>query len=231
MANRVIRDGILDSERVNKLSCEAELFYRRLMSIVDDFGRGDGRIQILRSKLYPLKLDQVTEKNVIDWMKECVQVGLIMTYVVDKKPYLEMLDFNQSVRIKRSKYPANPNVKADEIICIHNESTSMPETNPILSEKKQDIETRKDFEEERLKLIDQWLKDLPNSTHLERISSLTGISKQVLIQKIPDFRKKLRFEYKNQSDFLDHFKNWSLQQNEQLTPEPLKTTVTFGKKK
>ncbi len=39
MPNRVIREGILNSQRVNKLTEPAELFYRRLMSVVDDFGR------------------------------------------------------------------------------------------------------------------------------------------------------------------------------------------------
>ena len=38
MPSRVIRDGILESESVNALSWEAELFFRRLMSVVDDFG-------------------------------------------------------------------------------------------------------------------------------------------------------------------------------------------------
>jgi hypothetical protein len=224
MANRVIRDGILDSERVNKLSWPAEIFYRRLMSIVDDFGRGDGRIQILRSKLYPLKLEEVSEKNLTDWLNECVKAELISTYVVEKKPYLEIVDFKQTVRIKKQKYPANPNMQASASICVNDESTGVPESNPIQSEKKQDIE------KEKLNYIDQWIKDLPNSTHLERISSLTGIDKATLIKSIPEFRKKLKFEYKNQSEFLDHFKNWSLKLKLTDNPTPTKTTVTFGKK-
>ena len=54
MPNRILREGILDSDRVNKLSWGAEVFYRRLMSVVDDFGRFDARIDLLKSKLYPL---------------------------------------------------------------------------------------------------------------------------------------------------------------------------------
>lgn len=108
MANRVVRDGILDSERVNTLSWAGEVFYRRLMSIVDDFGRGDGRVPILRSKLYPLKLERVSEADIVKWMHECVEAGLVSKYTVDNKPYFELYDFNQQVRIKQSKYPANP---------------------------------------------------------------------------------------------------------------------------
>ncbi len=39
MPNRIIREGILTSEAVNSLSWEAEVFFRRLLSVVDDFGR------------------------------------------------------------------------------------------------------------------------------------------------------------------------------------------------
>lgn len=127
MANRVVRDGILDSERVNKLSWAGEVFYRRLMSIVDDFGRGDGRASILRSKLYPLKLERVSEADIIKWMGECTEAELVSQYVVEKKPYFELLDFNQQVRIKKSKYPANPK---NGPIMIADDITCAPETKP-----------------------------------------------------------------------------------------------------
>jgi hypothetical protein len=39
MPVRILREGILTSERVDTLSPAAEVFYRRLMSVVDDFGR------------------------------------------------------------------------------------------------------------------------------------------------------------------------------------------------
>ena len=39
MPNRILRDTILRSERVARLSPTAELFYRRLMSVADDYGR------------------------------------------------------------------------------------------------------------------------------------------------------------------------------------------------
>ena len=36
MPTRILRDGILTSERVNLLDWEAEVFYRRLLSVGDD---------------------------------------------------------------------------------------------------------------------------------------------------------------------------------------------------
>ena len=233
MPNRVIRDGILDSERVNKLSWPAEIFYRRLMSVVDDFGRGDGRVAIIRSKLYPLKLDEVSPKDVQKWMQECVDAELIATYTVDQKPYLEIVDFKQSVRIKKAKFPANPHMNADEIICNTPERKPTTETNPIQTKEnqKQDIESIET--QTTLNHVDQWYIDLPNSSHLESISRRTEIPVNELKTYIPAFKKKLRMEYRNLNEFLDHFKNWVITERKitHINPVEQKTTVSFGKKK
>ena len=51
MPDRIVRQGILTSDRVNQLDWGAECFYRRLMSIVDDYGRYDARPAVLRAQL------------------------------------------------------------------------------------------------------------------------------------------------------------------------------------
>jgi hypothetical protein len=56
MPNRILREGINDSERVNALSpVHAELFYRKLMSLCDDFGRFEANPAVLLGKLYALR--------------------------------------------------------------------------------------------------------------------------------------------------------------------------------
>jgi len=143
MANRVIRGDILTSDRVNCLSAEAEVFYRRLMSVADDFGRYDGRLSILRSNLYPLRPEKVTDQDINKWIKECVDSGCIFFYKVDNKPYIEIWNFGQTIRIKKAKYPENPNkpqatashlqTSANNCEQAHNTCVSGVETNPIQS--------------------------------------------------------------------------------------------------
>lgn len=110
MPDRILRQGILSSDRVNLLSWPAEVFYRRLMSVADDYGRYDARVPILRAYLYPLKQDRVSESDVAKWLGEGSKAGLIRIYQVDKKDYLEILDFNQRLRAMKSKYPAPDNI-------------------------------------------------------------------------------------------------------------------------
>lgn len=112
MPNRILREGILTSERVDGLSPQGELFYRRLMSVVDDFGRFDGRPQMLRVSCFPLRVDRVREADISRWLDELQTAGLIALYAVNGKPYLEMHDFRQQVRAKDSRYPSKPEVQS-----------------------------------------------------------------------------------------------------------------------
>ena len=108
MPTRLVREGILTSERVNKLTFPAEVFYRRLMSVVDDFGRFYASPTLLRASCYPLAIDAVTDKQINDWLAECIEANLIIAYSVENKRFLELLDFRQQVRAKVSKFPSDP---------------------------------------------------------------------------------------------------------------------------
>lgn len=109
MATRIIREGILRSEVINSLSPAAELFYRRLMTVADDYGRYYANPAILRPDCYPLQLDKVTEANVTAWRDECVSKGAIRLYGDGK--YLEIPKFNQRTRYA-SKFP-EPDVREE----------------------------------------------------------------------------------------------------------------------
>lgn len=104
MPTRVIREGILTSERVNALSERAEVFYRRLMSVVDDYGRFSANPSLLRAACYPLKLDSVKEDSIKKHLAEAEGAGLIVLYTVAGKAYLELQDFGQRIQSK-SKFP------------------------------------------------------------------------------------------------------------------------------
>ena len=106
MPNRLLREGILSSEPVNALPPEAEVFYRRVMSAVDDFGRYSAHPALLRAALYPLQLTRVSESHVSRHLAACNKAGLVRLYTRESKPYLELLKFGQHVRAKSSKFPA-----------------------------------------------------------------------------------------------------------------------------
>ena len=98
MPTRLLREGILHSERVDQLDAASEVFYRRLMSKVDDHGLFDARPSMLRASLYPLRLNRVREADVSRWMAACQKAGLIVLYEADGKTYLKMLDTKWKTR-------------------------------------------------------------------------------------------------------------------------------------
>jgi hypothetical protein len=107
MPNRIVRDAILASESVCSLPWAEEVFYRRLMSICDDYGRHEANAQLLRSKCYPLQTDHVRVTDISRWMAACQKAGLILVYEVAGKEFLEIQRFGQQQR-SVSKYPSPP---------------------------------------------------------------------------------------------------------------------------
>lgn len=104
MPNRIIRAGIISSDKIDQLDFAAEVFYRRLLNAVDDHGLFDARPNMLRATLYPLRLDRVREADITRWLAACEKAGLILLYEADSKPYLKVLNTQWESRSK-PKYP------------------------------------------------------------------------------------------------------------------------------
>lgn len=106
MPNRILREGINSSQRVNALSPGAELLYRRLMSVVDDYGRYHGSPLTVRTGCWPTCPEKINHSEVVEWLKECCSgpKPLLIIYTVDGAKYLQITDFKQQTRTK-SKFP------------------------------------------------------------------------------------------------------------------------------
>lgn len=113
MPTRIVRDGILTSERIAKLDWAQEVFYRRLMSVADDYGRFYALPALIRAACYPLLVDKVKDANISAWLTACVDAGLLHVYVAaDAKRYLEIIGFGQRIQSK-SKFP-EPSAESSE---------------------------------------------------------------------------------------------------------------------
>lgn len=106
MPNRIIREGILTSPKLAKLGWAEEVFYRRLLSVVDDFGRYYADAGMLRAACYPRQLNKVSDSDVGKWLSACAAAALVRVYPAeDGERYLEVVKFDQQVRAKKSKFP------------------------------------------------------------------------------------------------------------------------------
>jgi len=106
LPNRIVRDGILTSEAVCGIGPLAQLFYRCLHSVADDFGRYYAKPSLLLSHCFPLRPEWATEEAIAEWVAECLGAGLINAYSVNGINYLEIVKFGQRIRPgSKSKFP------------------------------------------------------------------------------------------------------------------------------
>ncbi len=98
----------MTSQRIAKLGWAEEVFYRRLHSVVDDFGRYFADVGLLRAACYPRQLNKVSDSDVGKWLRACADAALVRVYQVEGEEYLLVDDFNQQVRAKKSKFPDPP---------------------------------------------------------------------------------------------------------------------------
>jgi hypothetical protein len=120
MPNRILREGILTSPRISKLPGWAEeVFYRRVMSVVDDFGRYYADHGLLRAACYPRQLNKVSDSDIGKWLTACVNAALVRVYPAsDGESYLQLIDFRQQARAKESKFPAPPSTCAADAMQV-----------------------------------------------------------------------------------------------------------------
>lgn len=141
MPNRILKESICTSDSIDRLSWFEEVVFYRLIVNCDDYGRFDGRVALIKNKLFPLK-ESVTFKAVEDAINKLATVGLVTLYEYEGRQYLQLPTWNehQIIRAKRSKFPSPDGcVKSSEIICmqmnanvpvIQSESNPNPNTNP-----------------------------------------------------------------------------------------------------
>ncbi len=107
MPNRIIRDGLIESEAVNQLDAHAERFFFRLLLRADDYARYHANPLLLKSNLFPLR-DDVRSADITRWLAACEKAGLVRCYSASDKPYLEIPKFGQRARADQSKFPEPP---------------------------------------------------------------------------------------------------------------------------
>lgn len=105
--SRMIREGFLDSEKVAALSWRTECFFHRLLLVADDYGLFDARPTVLRTRLFPLHLDKVSNQDIQDCLHETEAAGLVRAYCVGGKDYVQILNFGQR-RQSKPRFPLPP---------------------------------------------------------------------------------------------------------------------------
>jgi len=108
MPQRFLKPGLTTSRKWNKCSWQAQSFYVRILTLVDDFGRYEGDAQLLRSLAFPLNED-IRTPQVQKLCDELQANQLAIFYKVDGKDYVQLTNWTERARSDASRYPCPPN--------------------------------------------------------------------------------------------------------------------------
>ena len=136
MPNRVIKESIHTSVKVNKLTDFQFRLWISLITYVDDYGRGDARPAVIKGTCFPLR-NNITLKSIDAALQQLAITGCISLYEVDGKPYLYLSNWENHQRIqqRRSKFPSpgdkvSINDDADNVTVTHRDTPLESESNP-----------------------------------------------------------------------------------------------------
>ncbi len=140
MPNRILKESICTSASIDGLCLFHEVFFYRLIVNVDDYGRMDARIPILRSRLFPLKT--IPDEDILEAVKALQERKMIDLYRAEDCLYLQICSWekHQRIRAKTSKFPPpNGQMLTVDGNLLSNDSEALPyasviQSNPIQSE-------------------------------------------------------------------------------------------------
>jgi len=139
MPNRIIKESIHTSDKINRLTDFQFRLWVSLLTYVDDYGRGDARPAVIKGICFPLR-ERLTIKDILNALNALAGIGCIALYEVDGRPYLYFPSWsaNQNIRNQKSKFPPPDDsckqLQSIEINCNQLQSTaSKCPRNPIQS--------------------------------------------------------------------------------------------------
>lgn len=109
MPNRIIKESLCSSEKIASLSDFEFRLWVGLITQVDDAGRGDARLAIIKGRVFPFR-ERLSIKDIDAALQALAAKGCVSLYTVDGKPYFLFPGWvkHQRVRDCKPKYPEPP---------------------------------------------------------------------------------------------------------------------------
>ena len=148
MPNRIIKESICSSEKVNSLTDFEFRLWIGLITQADDLGRGDARPAIIKGRVFPLR-DRTSLKDIDAAVHGLAAKGCISLYTVGGKSYFWFPTWSEHQRVRncKVKYPGpeesdDPPQVAASCGELRPESESNPNPNPNPNPKQNPTRTR-----------------------------------------------------------------------------------------
>lgn len=103
MPQRFLRPGITTSDGWNAIPWATQSFYIRILTLVDDYGRCDGRPSVLLGQCFSVWNEhnpdqQITLQQVAVFLQQLAVIGLIEIYLCDGKLVVQITRWQERIR-------------------------------------------------------------------------------------------------------------------------------------
>lgn len=107
MPNRIIKESIRTSRKINELTDFQFRLWLYLITYVDDYGRGSADPELIKGFVFPRR-KRISESDIGKALAELVGMGCISLYKVDGESYFCFPNWSEHQRIqtKKSKFPS-----------------------------------------------------------------------------------------------------------------------------
>lgn len=118
MPNRIIKESINESRGLSECSIFSVDMYKRLITYVDDYGRFNSDLKIMRARLYPREFDVVSDDEIENALVELCGVRKVIFYTSSPRKeiygYLPNWNLHQRVRESKSRYPEPDDMEVND---------------------------------------------------------------------------------------------------------------------
>lgn len=201
MGNRIIKESIRTSRKINSLNDFQFRLWTYLLTYVDDYGRGSADTEILKGFVFPRRKD-VREQDIERGLDALERSGSILLYKVAGEPYFCFPTWSdhQRIQTKQSKFPAPKESDFSRWKTLVDGSSNNFTVNH--GESPTEIESESEYEIESESEIDS-CADLPCTSTPEAIHPPDGETKPSIV---PDGKKTSGSEIKRvKAEALDAF--------------------------
>jgi hypothetical protein len=129
MPNRLIKESIWDSPNLNKLSCEAERYFYRLLPLPDDHGCFQATPSVVKGKCFPLK-PEITEENCSQWNYELQENQVCRFWIENDRLFGQFINWEKHQRIRSLHNRKTPFPPTDDANWCQLSSNGAPNPNP-----------------------------------------------------------------------------------------------------
>lgn len=103
MPNRIIKESIRTSRKINELTDFQFRLWLYLITYVDDYGRGSADPELIKGFVFPRR-KRISESDIGKALAELVGMGCISLYKVDGESYFCFPNWSEHQRIQTKKY-------------------------------------------------------------------------------------------------------------------------------